>query len=159
MKAASDTIVTLHYTLSDDSGSVLDSSAGGEPLAYLHGHGNIIPGLERALEGVAPGHKAKVVVGPEEGYGEHNPEAVFEAPRAHFPPEMELKPGLRVTADGKNGPVTLVIVAVNETTCTLDSNHPLAGKTLHFDVEVTGVRAATAEELAHGHAHDGHHHH
>lgn len=152
-------VVSMHYTLTDDSGAVLDSSAGGEPLAYLHGHGNIIPGLEKALEGAATGHKARVTVAPADAYGEHDPKAVFEAPRAHFPPDMELKPGVRVTADSKNGPVTLMIVAVNKENCTLDSNHPLAGKTLHFDVEVTKIRPATQEEIAHGHAHEGHHHH
>lgn len=159
MKATSDMVISMHYTLTDDSGEVLDSSIGGEPLAYLHGHGNIIPGLEKALEGVAVGHKARISVAPTDGYGEHNPEAVFDAPRAHFPPDMELKPGVRVTADGPNGPVALMIVAVNDETCTLDPNHPIAGKTLCFDVEVTKIRPATREEIEHGHTHEGHHHH
>jgi FKBP-type peptidyl-prolyl cis-trans isomerase SlyD len=159
MKAAAGMVVSMHYTLTDDSGAVIDSSLGGEPLAYLHGHGNIIPGLEKALEGVTVGHKAKVTVAPAEGYGEHDPSAVFDAPREHFPPDLELKPGVRVTADGPQGPISLVIVAVNDTSCTLDANHPLAGKTLFFDVEIMKIRPATQEEIAHGHTHEGHHHH
>lgn len=152
-------VVTMHYTLTDDSGEVLDASIAREPLAYLHGHGNIIPGLEKALEGVAAGHKARITVAPADGYGEHDPKAVFEAPRTEFPPDMELTPGLRVTADSHKGPVSLTIVAVNEVNCTLDYNHPLAGKTLHFDVEVIKIRPATREEVEHGHTHEGHHHH
>lgn len=160
MKAAAGMVVTMHYTLTDDSGSVLDSSRGGDPLSYLHGHGNIIPGLEKALEGTVVGHKAKVTVPPAEGYGEKDPEAIFEAPREHFPSDMELKPGARVTADGPNGPISLVIVSVSDEGAVLDANHPLAGQTLHFDVEIVRVRQATKEELDHGHTHEGgaHHH-
>jgi len=161
MKAAHGMVVTMHYTLTDDQGEVLDSSRGGEPMTYLHGHQNIIPGLERALEGTGTGHKAQVTVEPAEGYGEKNPEAVFEAPREHFPPDMELKPGMRVSAEGPNGPISFLIVDVNEKAATLDGNHPLAGQTLHFDVEIMDVRAATDEEKEHGHVHgpDGHHDH
>jgi FKBP-type peptidyl-prolyl cis-trans isomerase SlyD len=160
MKAALNTVVTMHYTLTDDSGAVIDSSAGSDPLAYLHGHGNIIPGLEKALEGKAAGHKSKVTVAPAEGYGEKNPEAIFEAPREHFPPDMSLAVGERVYADGPNGQLALTIVEVNEHGAVLDANHPLAGKILHFDVEIVEVRAATEEELTHGHVHGpgGHHH-
>ena len=160
MKAAPGMVVSMHYTLTDDSGDVLDSSRGGEPFSYLHGHTNIIPGLEKALEGTEAGFKSKVTVAPTEGYGEKNPEAVFEAPREHFPPDMKLEIGARVYADGPNGPITLTVVKLTETGAVLDANHPLAGKTLHFDVEITTVRSATAEELAHGHVHgEGGHHH
>jgi FKBP-type peptidyl-prolyl cis-trans isomerase SlyD len=160
MKATAGMVVTMHYTLTDDRGEVLDSSRGSEPLAYLHGASNIIPGLERALEGTAAGHKANVTVAPAEGYGEKNPEAVFEAPREHFPPDLELKPGVRVSADGPNGPISFLVVSVNDQTATLDGNHPLAGQTLHFDVEIVNVRAATEEEKEHGHVHgEGGHHH
>jgi FKBP-type peptidyl-prolyl cis-trans isomerase SlyD len=159
MKAASGMVVTMHYTLTDDSGEILDSSRGGEPLSYLHGHGNIIPGLEKALEGVIAGHKAKVSVPAEEGYGEKNPEAIFEAPREHFPPDMELKVGERVTADGPEGPISFMIVSVNDKGAVLDANHPLAGQTLHFDVEIVRVREATKEEIDHGHTHEGGHQH
>ncbi len=160
MKAASGMVVTMHYTLSDDSGAVLDSSQGGEPLAYLHGHGNIIPGLEKALEDKESGHKAKVTVAPADGYGEINPEAIFEAPREHFPGEAELTAGQRVYAEGPNGPIVLTVVRLTEKGALLDANHPLAGKTLHFDVELIEIRKATDEELTHGHVHGagGHHH-
>lgn len=159
MKAARGMVVTMHYTLTDDSGETIDSSVGGEPLSYLHGHGNIIPGLEKALEGATTGHKSSVTVPPAEAYGEKNPDMVFEAPRAHFPPDLQLHPGLRVTADGPQGPISLTVVEVTETGAVLDANHPLAGKTLHFAVEITDVRQATAEELEHGHVHGpgGHH--
>jgi len=160
MKAASGMVVTMHYTLTDDSGDVLDSSRGNEPLAYLHGHGNIIPGLEKALEGKTAGHQSKVTIAPAEGYGEVNPEAIFEAPREHFPPEMELSAGQRVVAEGPNGPITLTVIKLTDKGALLDANHPLAGKTLHFDVEVMEVRDATQEEITHGHVHGagGHHH-
>jgi len=160
MKAAPGMVVSMHYTLTDDSGDVLDSSRGGEPFSYLHGHNNIIPGLEKALEGVEMGFKSKVTVAPTEGYGEKNPEAIFEAPREHFPPDMKLEIGARVYADGPNGPITLTVVKLTDNGAVLDANHPLAGKTLHFEVEITTVRTATTEELAHGHVHgEGGHHH
>lgn len=160
MKAAQGMVVSMHYTLTDDSGSTLDSSHGGEPFNYLHGHSNIIPGLEKALDGVQAGFKSKVTVAPVEGYGEKNPEAIFEAPREHFPPDMKLELGARVYADGPNGPITLTVVKLTESGAVLDANHPLAGKTLHFDVEITNVRAATSEELEHGHVHgEGGHQH
>ncbi|HJV95275.1 MAG TPA: peptidylprolyl isomerase [Albitalea sp.] len=160
MKAAPGMVVSMHYTLTDDSGDVLDSSRGGDPFSYLHGHNNIIPGLEKALEGTEAGFKSKVTVAPTEGYGEKNPEAIFEAPREHFPPDMKLEIGARVYADGPNGPITLTVIKLTETGAVLDANHPLAGKTLHFDVEITTVRSATTEELAHGHVHgEGGHNH
>lgn len=155
MKAANGTVVSIHYTLTDDSGAVLDSSRGGQPFSYLHGHGNIIPGLEKALEGREAGYKSQVSVPPAEAYGEKNPEAIFEAPREHFPPDMKLEPGVRVYAEGPNGPIPLTVVRLTDKGAILDANHPLAGKTLHFDVEVIQVRPATEEELFHGHAHEG----
>jgi len=160
MKAASGMVVTMHYTLSDDNGDVLDSSQGGEPLVYLHGHGNIVPGLEKAIEGKSAGHKSKVTVAAAEGYGPLNPEAVFEAPREHFPTDADLAEGQRVYAEGPNGPIVLTVVKLTEKGAVLDANHPLAGKTLHFDVEITDVRKATKEEITHGHVHGagGHHH-
>ena len=160
MKAANGMVISMHYTLTDDNGDVLDSSRGGVPFTYLHGHGNIVPGLEKALEGVAMGHKSKVTVSPAEGYGEKNLEAIFEAPKEHFPPEMKLEAGAQVYADGPNGPLTLTVTKLTDTGVMLDANHPLAGKTLHFDVEVLKIRGATPEELTHGHVHgEGGHHH
>jgi FKBP-type peptidyl-prolyl cis-trans isomerase SlyD len=160
MKAAADTVVTMHYTLTDDSGTVLDSSSGGEPLTYLHGHQNIIPGLEKALDGKEPGYRSKVTVPATEAYGEKDPQAMFQAPREHFPPDLELAVGLRVFADGPEGRIALTVVELTDTGAMLDANHPLAGKTLHFDVEITDVRAATSEEIEHGHVHGagGHEH-
>lgn len=161
MKITSGMAVSVHYTLTDESGEILDTSKGGGPLVYLHGYGNMIPGLEKALEGVAVGFKSKVTVPPTEAYGEINPAAIFEAPLKHFPDDMKLTPGVKVQADGEHGPVTLTVVRLTDTGVILDANHPLAGKTLHFDVEVTEIRPATSEELEHGHVHsgDGHHHH
>lgn len=159
MKTAVDMVVAMHYTLTDDSGQVLDSSNKGEPLAYLHGHGNLIPGLEKALEGAETGFKSKITVPPSEGYGEKNPQAIFEEPRASFSPDMELTPGMQVYAEGEHGPITFTVVKLTDQSVTLDANHPLAGKTLHFDVEIVEVRKATQEELAHGHVHNGHEHH
>lgn len=161
MKTAPNMVVSLHYTLKDDNGEVLDSSSGREPLSYIHGHGNIIPGLERALEGTAAGHRSHVAVDAAEGYGEMNPELVFEAPREHFPADMKLEAGTRVFAEGPDGPVSFTVVRLTEKGAVLDGNHPLAGKQLHFDVEIVDVRPATKEELDHGHVHgaDGHHQH
>lgn len=160
MKLARDMVVTMHYTLKDDAGEVLDSSDGREPLVYLHGHGNIIPGLEKALEGLAIGAQPKVDVTAADGYGEKNPDLIFEAPREHFPPDMQLTAGARVYAEGPEGPISFLVVRLTDKGALLDANHPLAGKRLHFDIDIVDVRAATSEELEHGHVHGagGHHH-
>lgn len=160
MKTARNMVVSFHYTLKDDSGDVLDSSSGREPLSYLHGHGNIIPGLEKALEGTTVGHRSEVSVAAAEAYGETNPDLVFEAPREHFPADMKLEEGARVYAEGPEGPVSFTVVRLTDNGAVLDGNHPLAGKQLHFDVEVVGIRPATQEEVTHGHVHgEGGHHH
>jgi FKBP-type peptidyl-prolyl cis-trans isomerase SlyD len=160
MKTEPNMVVSLHYTLKDDNGEVLDSSSGREPLAYLHGHGNIVPGLERALEGTTVGHRSQVAVAAGDAYGETNPDLVFEAPREQFPADMQLTEGARVYAEGPEGPVSFTVVRLTERGAVLDGNHPLAGKQLHFDVEIVDIRPATKEELAHGHVHgaDDHHH-
>ena len=149
MKAAADTIVTMHYTLSDEEGNIIDSSAGGEPLSYLHGRGNIIRGLEKALDGKEAGHKSKLTINPSDGYGEKKPDLVFEAPREHFPPDVKLEKGARVYAEGPNGPVTFTVAELTEKGAVLDANHPLAGQTLHFDIELVEVREASDEEKNH----------
>lgn len=159
MKAATNTVVTMHYTLTDDGGNVIDSSAGAEPLSYLHGHGNIVPGLERALDGKESGHKSKQTISPSDGYGDKNPDLIFEAPRENFPPDMKLEEGVRVNADGPNGPVTFIVVKLTEKGTLLDANHPLAGQALHFDIELVEVREATEEEKSHGHVHTPGHKH
>lgn len=159
MKTARNMVVSFHYTLKDDAGEVLDSSSGREPLSYLHGHGNIIPGLERALEGTAVGYRSQVTVGAADAYGETNPDLVFEAPREQFPTDMKLETGARVYAEGPEGSVSFTVVRVTDTGAVLDGNHPLAGKQLHFDVEVVDIRPATKEEITHGHVHGEHDHH
>lgn len=148
-------VVSFHYTLTNNAGEVLDSSEGSEPLAYLHGAGNIIPGLEDALTGKTAGTSLVVTVDPEDGYGAYQEELVQTVPRHLFDAE-DIEPGMAFQAEGQ----ILVVTAVNENEVTIDGNHPLAGQTLNFAVEITEVRAATAEELAHGHVHGagGHHH-
>jgi FKBP-type peptidyl-prolyl cis-trans isomerase SlyD len=160
MKAAKDLVVTFHYTLTDDAGTAIDSSSGREPLSYLHGHGNIVPGLETALEGVEAGFKSNIKVTAADGYGARDPEAVFVAPRDQFPDDMDLAPGTPVYAEGPQGPVAFTVLEITDEGVRLDANHPLAGVDLNFEIEVTEVRPASAEELDHGHVHGqgGHEH-
>ena len=151
-------IVTMHYTLKDESGATLESSRAGDPLAYLHGYGQLIPGLERELAGTEPGHVATVAVDPKDGYGERDARAVIRAEKASFPEDIAIEPGVEVAAETPTGPLSFVIVSVEGDEVVLDANHPMAGKTLTFDVEVMGVREATPDELSHGHAHGPHGH-
>jgi len=161
MKIAHEKVVSIHYTLTNGEGTVLDSSSGGQPLAYLHGFGNIIPGLENALEGKAAGDKLQVTVDPEQGYGARDERLVQAVPRSAFKGVDELAPGMQFQAQGPQGTRLVVVTQVADDVVTVDANHPLAGQTLHFDVEVSEVRDATSEELEHGHVHGpgGHHHH
>ncbi len=155
-------VVAFDYTLRDGAGAVIDSSEDGTPLTYLQGHGNIVPGLEKALEGKAVGAHLNVVVKPEEGYGEWREELVMKVARARLPKSPAPKVGMELQGVGPGGePMHLRIISIEGDSVNLDANHPLAGQTLHFDVTVRTVRAATEEELAHGHVHgdDGHHHH
>jgi FKBP-type peptidyl-prolyl cis-trans isomerase SlyD len=159
MKIVSGSVVGIDYSLHLGDGRVIDASEPGEPLTYLHGEGQIVPGLETALEGLGVGDQKKVVVGPGEGYGEHDPKGMQEVPRGAFPPGFEPQAGMELTAEGQDGePVPFVVREVRPESIVIDLNHPLAGKTLHFDVTVREVRAATAEEVAHGHAHGAHGH-
>jgi FKBP-type peptidyl-prolyl cis-trans isomerase SlyD len=155
-----DRVVTIHYTLKDDSGAVLDSSAGGEPLAYIQGHGNLVVGLEKALEGKQDGATLAVVVSPEEGYGKHDASLIQRVPKRSLQGAGEIKKGMQFQARTDDGMRVFTVTAVVGDMVTLDGNHPLADQRLHFDVEVVGVRAATDEELEHGHVHGvgGHHH-
>ena len=159
MKAAQGRIVSLHYTLTDDLGVVLDSSRGREPFAYLHGYGNIIQGLETALEGNEAGFSGAVRVLPADAYGEYNPQAVFEVPREQFPPGEDIREGMQVQGEGPQGVLNFTVVDVSDRSVVLDANHPMAGKTLNFQVEVLEVRDATEQELAHGHVHPHGHDH
>ena len=161
MKIAKDCVVSIDYRLHLGDGEVVDESEPGEPLEYLHGYEEIVPGLEKALEGKSKGESFQVVVPPADGYGEIDPEGVEEVPRSEFPAEMELKPGSILSATDPDGDeVDFLVKEVRKDTVLVDFKHPFAGKTLHFEVKVQGVRAATKEELEHGHAHgeDGHDH-
>jgi FKBP-type peptidyl-prolyl cis-trans isomerase SlyD len=154
-------VVRFDYTLKNAAGEVLDSSEGGEPLAYIHGAHQIVPGLERALEGLEEGAEKDVVVSPEEGYGQPDPAGVFTVPRASFPPDLTLEVGDSFMGENEDGAAVPVrVVELRDDVVVVDANHPLAGVTLHFHVNVREVRDATLEELTHGHAHGpGEHHH
>lgn len=153
-------VVQLHYTLRDERGAEIDSSTGRSPLTYLHGKGNLIPGLEQALAGKAAGDKLDVTVPPEQGYGRRDDRLVQIIPRSKFGEVSELQAGMQVRASGPQGARLVTVTKVERDFVTVDGNHPLAGRTLYFSVEVTEVRKATHEEVSHGHAHGpgGHHH-
>jgi len=161
MQIADETAVLIHYSVTSDSGDILDSSSGEEPLAYIHGQGDLVPGLEKALLGKVAGDRIQVVVSPGEGYGEHDPDKIQIVPRDAFDEDTQLEPGMRFQAESDEGDVMVEVTAVQGDEVTVDANHPFAGKTLHFDVQVVAVREATEEELAHGHIHgpEGHDHH
>jgi FKBP-type peptidyl-prolyl cis-trans isomerase SlyD len=160
MQIANDTAVWLQYTLRNDAGEILDASEDNEPLVYIHGQGDIVPGLEKALDGKAAGNKFKVSVSPEEGYGVRTNDKVQTVPRSAFEDDAEIEPGTQFQAEGPDGVSIVTVVEVSAEEVTIDANHPLAGENLHFEIEVVKVRSATAEELEHGHVHeDGHHHH
>lgn len=159
MQIGPNSVVSIDYELTNDAGEILDASAG-EPLVYLHGAHNIIPGLENQLTGKSSGDQLKVTVQPQDGYGVHQPEMVQDVPRNAFPDGAGITVGMRFNAQSEDGMVSVVVTAVGPDTVTVDGNHPLAGQVLHFAVTITDVRAATEEELAHGHVHTpGHHHH
>jgi FKBP-type peptidyl-prolyl cis-trans isomerase SlyD len=160
VEIAADSVVLIHYTLKDDSGAVLDSSAGGEPLAYIQGHGNLVPGLEKALEGKQGGNTLTVTLSPAEGYGARDEALVQRVPKRSLQGSGEIRKGMQFQARTDSGMRVFTVTAVAGDMVTLDGNHPLADRTLHFDVEVVGVREATTEELEHGHVHGagGHHH-
>ena len=160
MEIAQQRVVYIHYTLTNDAGEVLDSSRGNEPLAYLHGAGNIIAGLESALAGKQAGDKLNVRVEPSQGYGERDERLVQDVPRRAFEGIAEIQPGMSFQAQSNQGPMRVVVTPRGRDMVTVDGNHPLAGEALNFDVEVTEVRDASQEELSHGHVHGpgGHHH-
>lgn len=148
-------VAAIHYTLRDSNGNILDSSQGGNPLYYLHGENNLIPGMEEGLEGRTKGDKLQLDVTPEKGYGRRDPQLVEEVPRRAFG-NQNLEVGMQF--EDNEGQV-ITITKVGPETVTVDANHPLADQNLHFDVEVLEVRDATPDELAHGHVHGpgGHH--
>lgn len=160
MKIAKNTVASFHYTLTNDAGEVIDSSDGREPLAYIHGEGQIVPGLENALEGREKGDKLNVDVVPAEGYGVKHDELVQVVPREAFQGVEDLQPGMQFQGRNDQGAINVTITKIEGDQVTVDGNHPLAGETLHFAVEIADVREPTAEELSHGHVHGvgGHHH-
>lgn len=164
MQISADKVVSFHYKLSDSDGSLLESSHEGEPTLYLHGHSNLLASLEGEMEGKSAGDKLSVTLTPEQGYGERRDGATQRIPIKHLhiqaSQKNKLKPGDKVLVNTKNGPWEAVVLKVGKFNVDIDSNHPLSGKTITFDIEVNEVREATDEELAHGHAHGagGHHH-
>jgi len=154
MKIDKDHVVLLHYTLTNVQGETLDSSAGGEPLAYLHGAKGIIPGLEKELLGKAVGDHFEVDIRPEDAYGQVSDQLIDEVPREAFGDIDKIEVGMQFQAGDPEGNARIVTVqAVGDDTVTVDANHPLAGQTLHFDVSVMAIRPATQEEIEHGHPH------
>jgi FKBP-type peptidyl-prolyl cis-trans isomerase SlyD len=160
MQIADDMAVLINYKVANSDGEVLDTSDGDEPLAYIHGQGDIVPGLEQALAGKTIGDRVQVTVTPELGYGVREEAKVQTVPRDAFESDAQIEPGMRFQAESDDGDVIVTVTSVTEEEVTIDANHPLAGQTLSFDVEVVAVRVCTEEELAHGHIHGpgGHHH-
>lgn len=148
-----DTAVKFNYTLKDDEGNILDQSPEGQPLAYLHGHSNIIPGLEQQLEGKSAGERVNAVVEPVDGYGEYQELAVQKVPRDNFQGVEDIQAGMQFQSEAGGQVMLVTVTDVNDEEVTVDANHPLAGKRLTFDVEIQEVRAATEDELNHGHVH------
>jgi FKBP-type peptidyl-prolyl cis-trans isomerase SlyD len=160
VKIENNRVVQIHYTLKDDQGEILDSSVGQNPLPYIHGVGALIPGLEKELAGKQAGEKFTAVIAPADGYGEYDEDQVFQVSAAEFEGDEGLELGMQVQLDTENGPAIATVTEIDGEEITLDLNHPLAGVPLHFDVEVIEVRAATQQELDHGHVHTpGAHHH
>ena len=161
MKIANGTVVAIDYKLHLGDGDVIDASEPGSPLLYIQGAGTIVPGLERALEGLVKDDVRQVVVTPEDGYGAHDPDGIQEVAKEAFGGELP-EAGHQYTARGPEGEeVPFIVKEIRPEVVVIDLNHPLAGQTLHFEIAVREVREATAEEQEHGHAHgpDGHHHH
>jgi len=147
-------VVTMHYKLTDDEGKILDSSEESKPLSYLHGAGNIIPGLEKALIGKVAGDSLQVKIEPAEGYGEIRPELIQKVKREAFKGVDTVEEGMVFEAKTPDGSQQQIIVkGVEGDQVTIDANHPLAGMALNFDIDIIGVREATAEEVTHGHVH------
>ncbi len=160
MQIGPETVVTFHYTLRDEDGAAMETSRGGDPAVYLHGANNIIPGLESAMVGRAADDIFSVTVDPANAYGLRNPAAVQRVPIKHLAFNGKLRPGAVVQMSTNDGMRTVTVAKAGRYTADIDTNHPLAGRTLVFDIEVVATRSATAEELAHGHVHGvgGHQH-
>lgn len=153
MQADKDKVVSFHYRLSDTDGTEIESSHEREPMAVLCGHGGIIPGLEQAMTGRSAGDRFDVVVTPDQGYGERREDFVQRVAKKYFRDPEHLKTGMATMLQTKDGPRSITVLKVGSSVVDVDLNHPMAGKTLNFAIEVTDIRDATPEELAHGHAH------
>jgi len=164
MSISANKVVSFHYRLSEVDGGLLEESYGAEPTLYLHGHNNLLEALEEAMDGKGQGDKVSVAITPEQGYGERKDGAIQRIPIKHLTDHEKiknrLKPGMKVAVNTQNGPWEAIVLKVGKFNVDIDSNHPLAGKHLNFEIEITEVRDATKEELQHGHAHGvgGHHH-
>lgn len=160
MQIADGTVASFHYTLRGEDGAELESSRDGDPVAYLHGQGNILPALEERLAGHAPGDTLAVTLAPEQAYGPRRADSVQRVPLKHIHARGRLQPGMVVAVQTEHGARQVTVLKVGKFNVDVDTNHPLAGRTLSFDIEVLEVRAASDEEMAHGHAHGagGHHH-
>ena len=153
-------VVSIHYTGTLEDGTVFDSSEGKEPLEFIYGIGQIIPGLEEGIEGLKVGDKKKIEnIAPDKAYGPKLDEAMQEVPKTQLPEDLDVQVGMQLAAQGPQGPIPVVIAEIKDESVVVDFNHPLAGKTLTFEVEVTALRDADPSELDHGHVHgaDGHH--
>lgn len=160
MHVGKDKVVSIDYTLRDPNGQTIDTSEGREPLVYLHGNGNLIPGLESALEGRQAGESLNVKLTPEQAYGPRDERMIQPVPRSNFQGIDPIEPGMQFQANTPQGPRVVRVTAVDDQNVTVDANHPLAGVPLDFDVQITDIRDATPEEISHGHVHTpGHHPH
>ncbi|ADN74974.1 peptidylprolyl isomerase FKBP-type [Ferrimonas balearica DSM 9799] len=155
MKIDANTVVTLHYRLTDDQGQLVEESFGAEPMQYLHGANNLIPGLERELDGKLAGDTLSATVAPADAYGEYEEALKQDVPMEAFGGIEDIVPGMRFMAETDQGPRPVVVTEVKDDSVVVDGNHPMAGQTLHFEVEIVEVREATDEERAHGHVHAG----
>lgn len=160
MKIADKTVVQFHYTITDDAGKELDTSRTGDPMAYLHGHNNMMAGVEKALTGKEAGDKFSITLQPEEAYGERQDDAIQRVPAKHLLGAKSWKPGMVAVVNTEQGQRQVTVLKVGKFMVTVDLNPPLAGKVLNFDLDVISVRGATDEEIEHGHAHGvgGHQH-
>lgn len=153
MKIANNAVVSIEYTLTNDEGDVVDTSQGRDPLGYIHGIGNLVPGLERELEGKAVGDAFQVSIPPEEAYGIQDADLIQVVPKSVFEWIESLEVGIQIHMKSENSSQIVTVIAIAADTVTIDGNHPMAGETLNFDVSVVDIREATKEELEHGHAH------
>lgn len=154
MQATKDHVVSIEYVLRDTEGEIIDQSSEGQALDYLHGHDNIVPGLEQAIEGHGEGDEVKTTVAPEQGYGHHREELIQTVNRDQFEGVEALAPGMSFHAESSEGPLIVTVTDIDGDEVTIDGNHALAGQTLDFTVNIAGIREASSNELEHGHVHD-----